>query len=385
MIDRANLRKSVLTALKRSPVVAILGPRQCGKTTLAQRIARDRKRVVSFDLEMPVDLQRLENPLTALEGLKGLVVIDEIQYRPELFKVLRVLSDRSPLPARFLILGSASPDLVRHTSETLAGRVEFIDMGGFDANEVGIENIERLWIRGSFPRAFLARTNKDSVTWRSNFVRTFLERDVPNLGISIPPATLRRFWTMLAHYHGQTWNASEIGRSFGLSDKTVRGYLDILSGTFMVRQLQPWFENVKKRQVKAPKVYLRDSGMLHSLMGLTNKQQVLSHPKCGASWEGFAVEQVLAVLGEGDAYFWATHSGVELDLLFFQAGKRLGFEFKFQDAPRATKSMHLSIEDLGLQKLYVIYPGRDSYPLDKRIQVMSIRDLVGKRVFSHPA
>jgi hypothetical protein len=384
MIDRPRLTKSVLTALRRSPVVAILGPRQCGKTTLAKRIARERKTAAFFDLEMPVDLQRLESPLTSLEDLKGLVVIDEVQYRPELFKVLRVLSDRSPLPARFLILGSASPDLVRHTSETLAGRVEFIDMGGFDLHEVGIESLGKLWIRGSFPRAFLARTNNDSAAWRQNFVRTFLERDVPNLGITIPPVALRRFWTMLAHYHGQMWNASEIGRSFGLSDKTVRGYLDILCGTFMVRQLQPWFENVKKRQVKAPKLYLRDSGMLHSLLELTSKQQVLSHPKCGASWEGFAVEQVLAVLGEGNAYYWATHSGAELDLLVFQAGKRLGFEFKYQDAPRITKSMRIALEDLGLQDLYVVYPGKDSYPLDKQIQAVAIRDFVSEKWLSFP-
>ena len=374
VIDRPKLMKYIETALRRSPIAALLGPRQSGKTTLARLIAQ-RHKVVFLDLERPADLERLENPMTALEDLRGLIIIDEIQRRPEIFGVLRVLADRQPLPGRFLILGSASPDLARQTSETLAGRVEFIDMGGFDLTEVGAGNLEKLWVRGSFPRSFLARTNKDSFAWRENFIRTFLQRDMPGLGITIPSTTLRRFWTMLAHYHGQIWNASEIARSFGLSDKTVKGYLDIMSGTFMVYQLQPWHENIKKRQVKAPKIYIRDSGMLHSLLRLEDKQQILSHPKCGASWEGFILDQILRLCTPTDAYFWATHTGAELDLMLLRRGKRLGLEIKYQDAPKVTKSMRTSLEVLRLHTLYVIYPGTSSYPLDKRIQAISVNDL----------
>jgi len=380
MILRPRLLDVIKTGLRRNPVVALLGPRQCGKTTLAGQVAKTRKSVW-FDLEKPTDRQRLEDPMTTLSSLKGLIVIDEVQFNPSLFPVLRVLADRSPTPARFLLLGSASPDLVRHTSETLAGRVEFANMGGFDLCETGSENANKLWIRGGFPRAYLARSNQDSFAWRENFVRTFLERDLPNLGITIPPATLRRFWTMLAHYHGQIWNASQLGRNFGISDKSVRSYLDLLSGTFLVRQLQPWYENVKKRQVKSPKIYLRDTGMLHCLLGLGDQRQVLAHPKCGASWEGFALEQVLSVVGSDNAYFWATHSGAELDLLVLKGAKKVGFEFKFGDAPKVTKSMRTALTDLNLHQLHIVHPGADSYTLEKRIGILSIQDILhSKRI-----
>ncbi len=371
MIQRERLAAALKKALERSPVVALLGPRQCGKTTLAQELAGSRH-AAFFDLESPRDLGRLTNPLIALEPLQGLVVLDEIQQQPDLLKVLRVLADRQPPPARFLILGSASPELVRHSSETLAGRVEFIDMGGFDMDEVGTDRLDELWIRGSFPRSFLAASVEDSVAWRESFVRSFLERDVPRLGLQIAPVALRRFWTMLAHYHGQTWNASELARAFGVTDKTVRSYLDVLTGTFMVRQLSPWFENVGKRQVKAPKVYLRDSGLVHTLLGLRTRDDVLAHPKCGASWEGFALEQVMQRTGSSEVYFWATHGGVELDFLLFENGRRFGFELKLADAPKATRSMHTAIEVLGLEHLWVVYPGEHAYPLTEKITAMSL-------------
>lgn len=381
MIQRPQLMAALERALERSPVAALLGPRQCGKTTLARHFAEthaaesrasDLGAATFFDLEAPLDLGRLTNPQLVLRQLEGLVVIDEIQQRPDLFEVLRVLVDRDPSPARFLILGSASPDLAQHASETLAGRVELLDMGGFDMDEVGTENLERLWSRGSFPRSYLAASEEDSVAWRESFARTFLERDIPQLGLRIPPATLRRFWTMLAHYHGQSWNGAEIAQAFGVSAKTVRGYLDILTGTFMVRQLQPWFENLGKRQVKAPKVYLRDSGMLHSLLGVTAMETVLTHPKSGASWEGFALEQVLRRTAPSEAYFWAVHSGAELDLLLFKEGRRIGFEFKLSETPKVSRSMHSAIEALGLEHLWVVYPGEHRYPLTERITAVPL-------------
>lgn len=376
MIPRPRFQAALENALRRSPVAALLGPRQCGKTTLARHMARARQ-ATFFDLESEADLGRLQNPLMSLAGLQGLVVIDEIQHRPELLKTLRVLVDRDPLPARFLILGSASPDLVRHSAETLAGRVEFVDLGGFDMDEVGTEDLGRLWIRGAFPRSYLADSEEDSVAWRENFIRTFLERDVPRLGLRISPATLRRFWTMLAHYHGQMWNGAEIARSFGVSDKTVRGYLDLLTGTFMVRQLLPWFENVKKRQVKAPKVYIRDSGIVHTLLGLTHQEQVLAHPKRGASWEGFALEQILRRTAASQCYFWATHSGAEIDLLLFKNGHRIGVELKLADAPRATKSMRAALVDLSLEHLWIVYPGEHRYPLDDKITAVPLSQVPG--------
>jgi len=359
------------TALGRSPVVALLGPRQCGKTTLAQVLAEGRESHY-FDLESPRDRQRLQNPELQLESLSDLVVLDEIQQVPELFAVLKVLVDRRPDPGRFLILGSASPDLIKHTSESLAGRVEFVELAGFDLSETGLEACDDLWLRGGFPRSFLAPTNADSLAWREGFIRTFLERDLAQLGIGIAPIAMRRFWTMLAHSHGQIWNSSELGRSMGLSDKTVRGYLDVLTGAFMVRQLQPWFENLKKRQVKAPKIYLRDTGLMHSLLGIEDKDQLLSHPRLGASWEGFALEQTLNHVRPSAAFFWATHGGAELDLMFMAGGRRYGVEFKYQEAPRVTRSMRSALESLHLDHLWVVFPGREVIKADERITMVPL-------------
>jgi predicted AAA+ superfamily ATPase len=374
MIDRASYLRQLSTAVRRSPVTALLGPRQCGKTTLARKFGQGQK-AAYFDLESQPDQQRLQNPELMLGSLEGLVILDEMQVMPALFNVLRVLVDRPANPTRFLILGSASPDLVRNVSETLAGRVEFIELSGFNLCETGPETWEQLWLRGSFPRSFLADSDEDSLAWREGFIRTFLERDIPQLGITIPAAAVRRFWTMLAHYHGQTWNASALARSMGLSDKTVRSYLDILTGTFMVRQLQPWYENIGKRQVKAPKIYLRDSGLLHGLLNLPDRHSLFGHPRVGASWEGFALEQVLQTVNPSEAFFWATHNGVEIDLFFLYRGGRYAAEVKFSEAPHVTKSMRIAMEDLGLHHLWIIYPGQHAYPAHERITVWPLRDV----------
>jgi predicted AAA+ superfamily ATPase len=353
------------------PIAALLGPRQCGKTTLARMIA-EREPCTFFDLENPVDSRRLSVPMQALEGLSGLVVIDEVQRKPDLFELLRVLVDRPKNATRFLLLGSASPHLVRGVSESLAGRIGFIDLSGFDLQEVGWGQRDRLWIRGGFPRSFLASDEPASLAWREDFVRTFLERDIPQLGTTIPAETLRRFWTMIAHYHGQTWNAAQFARSLGTSEITARRYLDILAGAYVVRILPSWFVNMRKRQIKAPKIYIRDSGILHALMQLQTLGDVQSHPKLSASWEGFALEQVIGVLDTRDAYFWATHAGAELDLLVRLGGKSYGFEFKYADAPGTSRSMHAAIEDLSLEHLWVIYPGHQEYPLHDKISVIPI-------------
>lgn len=377
VIERSAYVEDVQRKLKANPVVAILGPRQAGKTTLAQAIGRERAHHF-FDLEDPVSAARLAQPQTTLTPLRGLVIIDEVQRQPELFALLRVLADRRPVRARFLILGSASPQLVRGVSETLAGRVAFVDLTGFDLGEVKATSFRKLWWRGGFPRSFLATSDRASAEWRQDFIRTFLERDIPQLGINIPAATLRRFWTMIAHFHGQVWNAADLARSLGASEPTARRYLDILSSTFMVRQLPPWFENLGKRQVKAPKVYVRDTGLLHSLLALDRFAALEGHPRLGASWEGFALEQVLRHTGDRDAYFWGTHAGAELDLLVTLRGKRHGFEFKYGDAPAMTKSMHIALQDLKLQRLFVVYPGKESYALERQVEVVAIHDLAGK-------
>jgi predicted AAA+ superfamily ATPase len=329
-----------------------------------------------LDLERPSDRRRLDSPMQALEGRGGLIVLDEIQRLPQLFEILRVLADDPQTDGRFLILGSASPDLVHGVSESLAGRVTFVDLGGFSAEEVGIDSVSKLWLRGGFPRSFLAADAEASLDWRLDFTRTFLERDIPALGLSIPAETLRRFWTMLAHLHAQLWKGSTIGRSLGVSDKTARRYLDILVGSFMVRALPPWFENLKKRQVKSPKLYLRDSGVLHSLLGICDRDQLLGHPKLGASWEGFVIEHILSRLDSRNAYFWATHQGAELDLLVFHRGLRLGFEVKFSDAPTVSRSMRIAREDLDLDSLWVVHPGRDSWPISEGIQAVAFGDLL---------
>ena len=372
-IDRPHLEQAIRKALRRSPIVSILGPRQCGKSTLARHVAGPRAHL--FDLESPADVGRLAEPQTALSPLRGLVVIDEAQLQPGLFPVLRVLADRQPTRARFLLLGSASPDLIRTSAESLAGRVAFVPMGGFDLREVGVAALRRLWLRGGFPRSFLAVTDDGSRRWRDDFVQTFLERDIRRFGVEVPAQVLRRLWTMLAHYHGQLWNASELSRSLSEAHTTVKRHLDILSGALMVRQLPPWFENLGKRQVKAPKVYVRDTGMLHALLGLPTFATLESHPKLGASWEGFVIEQILRRTGERDAYFWATPSGAELDLLVFVRGRRIGFEIKYNDSPRMTKSMTIAQHDLKLDRLLIVYPGEKSYVLRPGVEVVSIRDL----------
>jgi uncharacterized protein len=357
------------------PAVAIEGPRQCGKTTLARAFAADTPEVTFFDLESPADLQRLATPEQTLRPLVGLVVIDEAQRLPELFPVLRVLLDRPGMPARFLLTGSASPELVRGLSESLAGRIGIVDLAGFDLAETGPDSLAQLWLRGGFPRSFLAADDRASLQWRLDFVRTFLERDLPQLGITVPSATLRRFWTMIAHYHGQTWNAAEFARSLGASEPTARRYLDILAGAFMVRVLPPWFENLGKRQVKAPKLYVRDTGLLHALHGLGTLEELQGHPKLGASWEGFVIEQLITLLDTRDTYYWATHAGAELDFMTLSAGKRYGFEVKYADAPGRTKSMHTALTDLGLAHLWVVYPGEERYDLADDITVVPAREL----------
>ena len=365
--------------IRENPAVAVLGARQVGKTTLANALARRRRGPVTrFDLDNPADVRQLDEPLLALESLRGLVIIDEIQNRPDLFGVLRVLADRSPLPARFLILGSASPELLRQGSETLAGRIAFYELPGFSVEEIGIKNWKRLWFRGAFPRSYLPRAIRQSNQWRADFVRTFLERNLPSLGSQIPSRTMSEFWTMLAHYHGQTWNGSEIGRAFGLSHTAVKRYLDLLSSTFMVRQLRPWTENISSRVVKSPKVYVSDSGLLHSLLGIETPEALNAHPKVGASFEGFALEQVLGQLKvpSRDAYFWATQGGAELDLLILRGSRRIGVEFKRSDAPKRTRSMLVALEALGLEQIIVVYPGERSYLLHERIKAVPIVNLV---------
>jgi predicted AAA+ superfamily ATPase len=320
-------------------------------------------------------MSRLESPLTTLDPLTGLVVIDEIQRMPELFPLLRVLADRRPLPARFLILGSASPDLLQKSAETLAGRIELIEMGGLSIGETGADRLFPLWVRGAFPPAYLAKSDEDSFDWRENFIQTFLERDLGQIGINVPSCMMRRLWMMLAHYHGAIWNASEIARSMGFSYMTINRYVDALAGAYMVRRVPPWFENMKKRQVKAPKIYIRDSGILHTLLGIRELRDLQSHPKLGASWEGFVIEQLITLLGERNLYFWATHSGAELDILYTKEKVKVGFEIKYADAPRLTKAMKIAIHNLSLNRLYIIYPGTQTYSLDERIHAISVADI----------
>jgi predicted AAA+ superfamily ATPase len=375
LIDRPALAEAVRTALRRSRAVALIGPRQVGKTTLARRfLPPDSPNY--FDLEDPRDLERLSQPMSALAPLRGLVIIDEVQRRPDLFPVLRVLIDRHGAPARFLVLGSASPALLRQSSESLAGRLELVEMSGLSIAEVGIRRMDRLWQRGGFPLSFIAQTDEDSVGWRESFIRLTVERDLPGLGLGAPAVAVRRFWGMVAHYHGQIWNAAEPARSLGVSEATVRRYLDFLTDAYLVRQLQPWFENLAKRQVKSPKVYVRDSGLLHGLFGLRSEAALLAHPKVGASWEGFLLEQVLQLARPDEAYFWATHQGAELDLLMLKHGRRVGVEFKRADAPTLTPSMRIALEDLRLDQLIVVYPGNKAYSLAANVEVVPAVEVV---------
>ena len=382
-MDRPRYLKEIEDQFRVHSVCAILGPRQVGKTTLAKMYVKEQFKddYIHFDLENPVDLARLENPMLAFSSVKeSIIVIDEIQLRPDLFPILRVIVDDESNNFKFLILGSASRDLIQQSSESLAGRIGYIELPPFTLFEV--KDSQKLQIRGGFPRSYLADTEDDSYRWRKSYISTFLERDIPNLGFNIPAAHLRRFWTMLAHYHGQTLNYSEIARSLMISDNTVRRYVDILAGTFMVRVLLPWFENISKRQVKSPKIYLRDSGILNSLLGISSRDQLETNPKLGAFWEGFALEQIISFLNVDteSAFFWSTHADAELDLLIFKDGKRLGFEFKYSDAPKATRSMHSALKDLKLEHLYVVYPGNKTFPIAEKITVVSLDDLVNNKV-----
>jgi predicted AAA+ superfamily ATPase len=375
MIERAGHRRRVEALLRQFPVVAILGARQVGKTTLARGLVAARlRRATSFDLESAEDLALLQDPLLALRPLRGMIVIDEVQRRPDLFATLRVLVDEPRAGRRFLVLGSASPDPLRQTSESLAGRIAYHELDGFSLEEVGSRQWERLWRRGGFPRSFLARSDGESQRWRRELVRTYLERDVPALGLRLPAPMLRRFWMMVAHYHGQIWNASELARSLGVAHTTVQRYLDVLTETFMVRQLPSWHENIGKRQVKAPKVFVRDSGMLHSLLGLTTAREIDMHPKVGASWEGFALGAVVSRLQAQpeECFFWATHSGAELDLLIVRGNNRLGFEFKRSTAPSVTKSMHVAMEDLRLRRLWVVHAGERAFDLTRQMRALPL-------------
>lgn len=376
MIRRSRTLASIRSALDRSPIVVLTGPRQCGKTTLARELLRE-EAPGYFDLEDPVSLRRLDEPMTALAPLRGLVVIDEIQRRPDLFPVLRVLADRRDAPARFLILGSASGDLMRQSSESLAGRMERIEIGGFTLDEVGAEGAGALWQRGAFPRSWLAQREADSLAWRKQFVRALLERDLPQWGVRIPAVALLRFWTMLAHYHGQTWNAAEPARALGLNATTTRRYLDLLTDALMVRQLQPWLANLGKRQVRAPKIYVRDSGLLHQLLGIGTEKELLMHPKVGASWEGFVIEQVLATQPHDEAWFWGTHQGAEIDLLLRRGDRWFGVECKRADAPRLTPSIRIALDDLHLERVVIVYPGTKRYTVTDRVEAVPLTWLAG--------
>jgi uncharacterized protein len=375
MIERTYYKKYIERALDRSRAVALLGPRQCGKTTLARQFV-DIRSPNYFDLEDPPTLIGFEDPKIALEHLKGIVVIDEVQRRPDVFPIFRVLLDRVPLPAKFLILGSASPDLLKQSSESLAGRLELIEMEGFALSEVGEKKQMRLWNRGGFPLSFLAKNDEDSLTWRVNFIRTFLERDLREAqGLDVPVVTLHKFWIMLAHSHGKIWNASPFGSSLGLTHPTIRKYLDILTGLFMVRQLQPWYANIKKRQVKSPRIYIRDTGLLHALIGINTEEELPRHPICGASWEGFVIEEIMRSVEPHDVYYWATHQGAEIDLVFFKGGRMYGVEIKRQDAPTMTKSIQTALECLDIEHIAVIYPGKRRYSIHKKVDVVPFDEI----------
>jgi predicted AAA+ superfamily ATPase len=371
MIPRPGIVTAMKAALQRSPVVVLSGPRQCGKTTLARQLLSPDS-VNYFDLEDPASLARLDEPMTALRPLEGLVAIDEVQRRPDLFPILRVLADRTPNPARFLILGSASGDLLRQSSESLAGRSERLIIGGFALDEVGKGALQDLWGRGGFPLSYLAATETDSASWRDQFILALLERDLPQWGVRVPATALRRFWTIVAHYHGQTWNAADAARTLGVGPTAVRHYLDLLTDAFMVRQLQPWHANLRKRQVKSPKVYVRDSGLLHRLLGIDTPKALMTHPKVGASWEGFVIEQVLASEPHDEAFFWGTHQGAEIDLVLSRGGRLLGVECKRADAPGMTKSIGVALTDLDLDRVAVVYPGERRYPLAERVEAVPV-------------
>ena len=372
---RPEYEAEIRQTLAANPITAILGPRQCGKTTIAQKLAGETPSTF-FDLEDPDDFELLRNSAKQiLSQQSGLVVIDEVQRLPELFPLLRVLADRQNVDGKFLLLGSASPELIRNSSESLAGRIGFGDLTGFQLNEVGLENLSSLWTRGGFPRSYLADDDQQSYQWRQDFIRTFLERDLNLLGFNLSAQTMRRFWIMLAHYHGQIWKASEFARSLGVSEPTVKSYLDILTGAYMVRQVQPWYENLQKRQVKAPKVFIRDSGLLHALLSLPGSD-IQTHVKLGSSWEGFVIEQIINQLKSRDYYYWRTHAGLELDLLVMKNGKRLGFEIKYSETPKVTRAMHQIIDDLKLDCFYLVYQGKHQVKLEEKIILLPVNNLI---------
>jgi predicted AAA+ superfamily ATPase len=371
MIERKLIFDRINAGIKKNPVTALLGPRQCGKTTIARAVAGKFKSLY-FDLENPLDEAKLNRPQLIFDSFSGIIVLDEIQRKPDLLPLLRVYSDKKPLKVRFLILGSASPELIKESSESLAGRIHFVDMAGFSIEEVGVGKLNRLWVRGGFPKSFLSKNDSDSLSWRHDFIKTFLERDVLKLGLGVSTAIMKRFWGMITHYHGQIWNGSEIGSSIGVSHTTAQKYLDALTGTYMIRQLSPFYENMGKRLIKSPKIYLRDSGIFHAFLNLSGYKEMLLNPKIGASWEGFACEEILNKFGERDSFFWRTYNGAELDLLLLRKGKKYGFEFKCSDAPVLTKSMKIAIEDLKLEHLWVVYPGKERYSLDEKCTSMPL-------------
>ncbi len=376
MITRTQWHNQLAAAQKRSRIVTLVGPRQCGKTTLAREFI-DESSVNYFDLEDPVSLIRLDQPMTALGSLQGLIVIDEIQRRPELFPILRVLVDRKSFKGQFLILGSASGNLLRQSSETLAGRMETLHLHGFSLQELGMDMQQKHWLRGGFPLSYLATSEADSLAWRKNFIQTLLERDFPQWGIRTAATTLWRFWTMLAHYHGQIWNAAEFARAMSVSESTTRRYLDLLSDAFMVRQLKPWYVNMRKRQVKSPKIYIQDSGLLHQLLGIGSERELFTHPKIGASWEGYVIEEILAALQPDEAWFWATHQGAEIDLVLRNNGEIVGVECKRTDAPRMTSSIRTALVDLKLDRVVVVYPGSKRFFLAEQVEAVPLKDLAG--------
>lgn len=376
-MDRSHFLELIDRYFRSHPIVVLLGPRQVGKTTLARQYSKkfeDFPKSNYFDLENNLDVIRLENPMLSLSPLSGLIIIDEIQRLPDLFPTLRVLIDKEESKQKYLILGSASRELIRQTSESLAGRIAYIEITPFSYPET--HDLIRLWVRGGFPRSYLADTEQDSFDWREFYIRSFLEQDIHNLGFEIAPETLRRFWTMLAHYHGNIFNASEFARSFGKSDVSIKRYLDLLTGTFMVRQLQPWHENIKKRQVKAYKTYIRDSGILHTLIGIHQFEDLLTYPKLGASWEGLALEEIIRFhrARNAECFFWSTYGGAEIDLLLFQNGKLTAFEFKYSDAPKLTKSIHIALNELPINHLFIIYPGEVNYELGEKISVKGLKN-----------
>jgi len=379
MIKRKKEIDTIQKLLKRYPVIGIIGARQTGKTTLARQIAaQDKRPCAYFDLENPEDISRLSDPMMALKDLNGIVIIDEIQKYPDIFPVIRVLADRPKSPARFIILGSASPSLLRQSSETLAGRIIYHELKGFALDEIGINKAQQLWVRGAFPRSFLAFSSNASYEWRRSFIKTYIERDLPQLGVNVRANTLYRFWNMVAHYHGQIWNYSEFARSFGVADTTIRNYMDILISTFVLRQILPWHENISKRQVKAPKIYVADTGLLHTLLNIRTMDDLQKNPKVGASWEGFVIEQIIRQLDASpeECFFWATHSGAELDLLIIRGNKRLGFEIKLTSSPRVTPSMNSALTTLGLTDIVVIHAGEKTFPLGRKIRAVAFKNIL---------